>query len=363
MAKGDLTFAVKADSAIASLAPGYFALVMGTGIVSIGLRDADLVLAARVLLIIAAVAYCVLAVMFAARAVRHRDMLRRDARNPEVAFSFFTTVAGTNVLAVGLRAEGFVNVASALIAIAGAMWIVLGYVLPWQVLMMRDGRPILARTNGTWFIWAVASQSLALALSGIDAPSDGIAALIGIATVMSWSVGSILYAGIAVLVILRVVHFGVTPQQFEPTYWVSMGAMAIAVVAGARIVDMDSVPMVDATRAFIGGTAAIFWCFAAWLVPMLVGAGVWRHVVHRVPLAYTPSMWSMVFPLGMFAVASMFLGRVEKLPVIEAFGSAFLAVAALVWALVMIGLVKALVRSLRRESADRDVVAGVRAHD
>src|SRR5690606_36123136 len=120
----------------------------------------------------------------AARAVRHRDMLRRDARNPEVAFSFFTTVAGTNVLAVGLRAEGMVAIAAVMIAIAGAIWIVLGYVLPWQVLMARDGQPILARTNGTWFIWAVASHSLALALSGIESPSDGVAALVGIATVM-----------------------------------------------------------------------------------------------------------------------------------------------------------------------------------
>lgn len=363
MATGDLTLAAKANGAVASLAPGYFALVMGTGIVSVGLRDADLVIAARALLIIAAVAYCVLAVMFVARIARHRDRLRRDARNPEVAFSFFTTVAGTSVLAVGLRAEGIAAVAAVLIVIAAAVWIVLGYVLPWQVLMMRDGKPILARTNGTWFIWAVASQSLALALSGIDAPSDGVAALVGIATVMSWSVGSILYAAIAVLVILRVVHFGVTPQQFEPTYWVSMGAMAIAVVAGASIVDMDSVPMVDATRAFIGGTAAIFWCFAAWLVPMLVGAGVWRHVVHRVPLAYTPSMWSMVFPLGMFAVASMFLGRVEDLPVIEAFGTGFLAVATVVWALVMVGLIKVLVRGLRPERAERPLAQGANRRD
>lgn len=33
--------------------------------------------------------------------------------------------------------------------------------------MTRDGEPVLARTNGTWFIWAVASQSLAVGMTMI----------------------------------------------------------------------------------------------------------------------------------------------------------------------------------------------------
>src|SRR5699024_12374288 len=68
-------------------------------------------------------------------------------------------------------------------------------------------------------------------LSGLEPSSPSFAALLGLLTVLSWSVGTILYVGIAVLVILRIVHFGITPRQFEPTYWVAMWALAIAVVA------------------------------------------------------------------------------------------------------------------------------------
>ncbi|HJG51541.1 MAG TPA: tellurite resistance/C4-dicarboxylate transporter family protein, partial [Brachybacterium faecium] len=205
----------------------------------------------------------------------------------------------------------------------------------------------LARTNGSWFIWSVASQSLAVGLSGLRPATPAFADLLGVLTVLFWSVGTILYAGIAVLVILRIVHFGITPQQFEPTYWVAMGALAIAVVAGAGIYAMDSVPMVDAARGLIGGTVVIFWCFALWQLPLLAGAGLWRHLIHRVPLRYVPSLWSIVFPLGMFAVASMRLGRVEHLPMVEIVGDVVLVVAVLAWAAVAVGLVLTLVRGLR----------------
>ncbi|MGO1285703.1 MAG: tellurite resistance/C4-dicarboxylate transporter family protein [Brachybacterium sp.] len=348
--------AVRAEQALAGLAPGYFALVMATGIVSIALRMAGADGAALVLLVLAAVAAAVLTALYTLRWARHRDRMRADARNPETAFGFFTIVAAAGVLAVGLQQVGMGTASVVLLAIGAAIWIVLGYVLPWQVLMRRDGEPILARTNGSWFIWSVASQSLAVGLSGLKPATPAYADLLGLLTVMAWSVGTILYAGIAVLVILRIVHFGITPQQFEPTYWVAMGALAIAVVAGAGIYAMDSVPMVDAARGLIGGTVVIFWCFALWQIPLLAGAGLWRHLLHRVPLRYVPSLWSLVFPLGMFAVASMRLGRVEHLPLVEGVGVAGMVIAVLAWAAVSAGLVVTLVRGVLGRSSRRAAI-------
>jgi tellurite resistance protein TehA-like permease len=102
--------------------------------------------------------------------------------------------------------------------------------------------------------------------------------------------------------------------------------------------------MIDAARSLIGSTVVIFWCFAAWLIPMFAGAGIWRHVVHRVPLRYTPALWSMVFPLGMFAVASIRLGRVDHIPAVEAVGTGFLVVAVIAWLAVTAGFATHLVR-------------------
>lgn len=335
--------------AVKSLAPGYFALVMGTGIVSIGLHEVGFATASRVLLVIAAISYVVLWVLYAWRAIAYRDAMLGNLRNPETAFSYFTVVAGTDVLAVRLFVAGQPEIALPLVLFAALLWFVFGYTLPWQVFLTRDGKPILARTNGTWFVWAVASQSLAIGLAQARPFTEGqVAVWTGMLAVLSWSVGVALYAGIAVLVMLRIVNFGITPEAFEPPYWVAMGALAIAVVAGSSIVGMGPTPMVDATRALISGTVAVFWGFCLWLIPVLVGAGVWRHAVHRVPLRYEPSLWSIVFPVGMFAVASINLGRVDHLPMVERIGEVGVAVALVVWTVVFAAMLTHIVSGLRR---------------
>lgn len=332
------------SEAIEHLSPGYFALVMGTGIVSIGLHLTGFVLLSVILLWIAAVSYVALWVLYIWRAISHRSAMLHDLRGPEMAFAYFTVVAGTNVLAVRLTQEGLVGIALPLFLFAAVLWFVFGYVLPWQVFMTRDGKPILARTNGTWFIWAVASQSLAIGMSQVQPYFAEGAKWVGLLAVLSWSVGVALYAGVAMLVLLRIIHYGITPKEFEPPYWVAMGAMAIAVVAGTNIIDMQSTPMVDATRALIAGTVVVFWSFCVWLIPMLIGAGVWRHVIHRVPLTYVPTMWSIVFPVGMFAVASINLGRVDALPLVEVIGDGALVIAVLVWALVFFVMTRSVLR-------------------
>jgi tellurite resistance protein TehA-like permease len=315
---------------------------MATGIVAIGLDEAGADALSRIMLALAVASYLVLAAAYIARSLRHGERVRRDLRDPEIAFAYFTIVAGTDVLAVALAGAGMTTIALVLLLAGSAMWLVLGYVLPWQVLMLRDGRPILARANGTWFIWSVASQSIAVAAAVLHPALHAwptISDLAGILAVLAWSVGSFLYVLVAVLVVLRVVHFGLAPEDLEPPYWVAMGALAIAVVAGASIFQMQPAPMVDAARSLIGGTVVVLWCFALWLIPLLAGIGVWRHLLLRMPLHYTPALWSMVFPLGMFAVASMRLGAAEGLPLLGAIGIGFVVVALAAWVLVACGLV------------------------
>lgn len=334
-------------AAIARLSPGYFALVMATGIVSIGLHEVGATTLSDILLWIAAASYAVLWILFIWRAIAFPHHVRRDLRNPEIAFAFFTVVAGTDVLGVRLAQHGANTAAMILLFVGAALWFVFGYLLPWQVLMTRDGHRILARTNGTWFIWAVASQSLAVGMSQIQQQVSHEAQIwVGMLAVLSWSVGVALYAGIALIVLLRIIHYGITPESFEPPYWVAMGALAIAVVAGSGIVDMQSTPMVDATRELIAGTVVVFWSFCVWLIPMLVGAGIWRHLVHRVPLRYVPTLWSMVFPMGMFAVASISMGRADRLPAVEIIGHVALVIAAGVWLAVFIAMLIRIITAL-----------------
>jgi tellurite resistance protein TehA-like permease len=279
--------------------------------------------------------------------------MAEDFHNPARGFGFFTFIAATNVLAAALAETGYRDVAAGLLVVSGVGWLVLGYVIPWTAVLGSRRRPMLDTANGTWFIWAVASQSVAVVAAALEPLLPTVRNELAILAVMAWSIGLVLYAACAVFVMLRAMLYPFEPEQFDPPYWVAMGAVAISVVAGARVVEMDSAPMVNVTRDLAAGTSVVLWCFATWLVPVLFAVGVWRHVVHRVPLRYEPTLWSLVFPLGMYAVAGMYLGEADQLPVVSWIGSHWFWVGLTAWVLTAGGMVHDVGRRARHISAWR----------
>lgn len=321
----------RVNEAVRTLTPGYFALTMASGIISVGLELEGFHVLSVGLLAVCAISYLVILALSVLRLARFRADMRRDFLDPGRAFGFFTFIAGTNVLGVRLVMAGWPGATAVLLAVAALAWVVLGYVIPWTAVLGRAERPVVKDANGTWFIWCVASQSVAVAAASIEplAGPDWRASL-ALAAVVAWSVGLILYAAVGIFVSLRLMTYPIRPEDLRPQYFVAMGAMAISVLAGARIVEMAGAPMVDATRGLVAGTSVVFWAFASWLFPVLLAAGWWRHVLHRVPLSYEPGLWSVIFPLGMYAVAGIYLGRADQLPLVAAIGRAelWLAVAA-----------------------------------
>jgi tellurite resistance protein TehA-like permease len=326
------------DVAVEGLTPGYFALVMATGILSVGLHLEGYPELSTLLLWICGAAFVVLLVLTLLRLLRHREAVVSDFLDPARAFGFFTYVAGTNVLGVRLFMSGYQEATAVLLGLAGLAWLVLGYVVPWTAVLGKAARPVVASANGTWFIWVVASQSVAVAAATLEPVSETARGGLAVLAVVSWSVGIFLYAAAGVVVALRMLLYELRPVDLNPPYWVAMGACAITVLAGARIVEMDAAPMVDATRGLVAGASVLFWAFATWLIPVLVMVGWWRHRTHRVPLRYEATLWSMVFPLGMYAVAGIYLGQADSLPLVGWIGRAELWLALAVWLVVLVSM-------------------------
>jgi tellurite resistance protein TehA-like permease len=319
---------------------------MATGIISVGLGLEGFGLLSRVLLVVCGAAFVILLCLTGWRLVGFRGAMADDFMDPRRAFGFFTFVAGTNVVGVRLGMAGLHRVTAVLLVIAGLAWLALGYVVPWTAVLGRVERPVVATANGTWFIWVVASQSVAVAAATVEPVVDAVRRELAVLAVMSWSVGVFLYGAAGVCVALRLMLYAFGPNELTPPYWVSMGALAITVLAGARIVEMADAPMVAATRDLIAGLAVVFWSFATWLIPVLVAAGWWRHVRRRVPLRYEATLWSIIFPLGMYAVAGIYLGRADKLPVVEVIGRGELWVAFAAWLVVFAAMVVHLFRTV-----------------
>ncbi|MFC9764463.1 tellurite resistance/C4-dicarboxylate transporter family protein [Rhodococcus jostii] len=336
----------RVEESVRTLNPGYFAIVMASGIISVGMKLGGFDLISVLLLIVCGAAYTTLVVLTVWRMVAYRREVVDDLTDASRGFGFFTFIAGTDVFGVRLAMDGHHTATAVLLTVAALTWIVLGYVVPWTAVLGTSERPVVARANGTWFIWVVAAQSVAVAAATLEPTYDGARRFLAVVAVFSWSVGVFLYGAAGIFVAARMMLYPLRPRDLTAPYWVSMGACAITVLAGARIVEMEDAPMVNATRGLIGGLAVVFWAFATWLIPVLVAAGWWRHVANKVPLRYDATVWSIVFPLGMYAVAGIYLGRADHLPLVGIVGSAELWCAFTVWCVAFVVMVVHLWRSV-----------------
>ncbi|WP_245565320.1 tellurite resistance/C4-dicarboxylate transporter family protein [Nocardioides insulae] len=328
------------------LTPGYFALVMASGILSVGFELQGYAVLSGVLLAICAAAYLLLGGLTLYRLVAYPSAMGADFHDPRRAFGFFTLIAGTNVLGTRLAAAGLPELTAALLVLSGAGWLVLGYVIPWTAVLGRQERPVVATANGTWFIWVVASQSVAISAASIEPVFTGARQWLALLAVTSWSIGVFLYAAAGILVALRLMLYDFGPEELDPPYWVAMGAAAITVLSAARIVEMADAPMVNVTRDLIAGLGVVFWAFATWLIPVLVAAGVWRHWARRVPLRYEATLWSIIFPLGMYGVAGLYLGEADQLPIVGRIGQTELWIALAAGVTVFVAMVRHQVRTV-----------------
>ena len=160
-----------------------------------------------------------------------------------------------------------------------------------------------------------------------------------------WCVGLLLYLMVVALILLRWLTVPMTPATLGPPYWILMGATAISVLAGARDLALPAgIPVVRATAGFVEGFTFALWAFGTWWIPLLIILGLWRHVRRHWPLTYEPTLWSVVFPLGMYSVATLTFGKAAHLAFMEPLARFMLWVAVAAWALVAAAFLARLVR-------------------
>jgi len=118
-----------------------------------------------------------------------------------------------------------------------------------------------------------------------------------------------------------------------------MGAAAIATNAGSTLVASPSgLPFFRSMRPFVDGTTFVIWAWATWWIPLLVILGAWRHVVRRYPLRYEPAYWNLVFPLGMYTVATYRLSLAADYTALQSLSRVLVWVAFAAWLATLAGL-------------------------
>lgn len=278
--------------------------------------------------------YAVLCLLFVARALRFPLEVWADTARPARAFGFFTFVAGSNVLAARLASTGAGRAAEAMAVIGALVWVVLAYgIFARVVLAQRKPEPDAA-VNGTWLIWVVGTQSVSIAASLLGTDLGLPARVAALIAVSLWAFGALLYLLLMGIILARLVLAPLDPADASPPYWISMGATAITVLAGAELLLLpQNLPSLMAARSSIEGMTLFLWAFGTWWFPFLIGLTIWRYRRLARP-RYEQTLWSMVFPLGMYAVATDAYGRAAGLPLLPSIASAEVWLALAAWAAV-----------------------------
>ncbi|MBS0570500.1 MAG: tellurite resistance/C4-dicarboxylate transporter family protein [Proteobacteria bacterium] len=332
---------------IETLSPGYFSMVMATGILSLAAFLLGVPVLPGALFALNGFFFAIICVLALARLWWYPRRVLDDLQDHLRAPGFFTFVAACSILgSQSLLLGGSLRLAMLLGAIGLVAWVCFIYTI-FTVLTVKSPKPSLDRgINGGWLLAVVATQSMAVLAALIAGEVEQPLRLqLNFFALSMWLWGGMLYIWMMSLIFYRYTFFEFSPADLSPPYWINMGAMAISTLAGSLLIlNTPHAPFLHSTLPFLKGFTVFYWATGTWWIPMLAVLAIWRHGVRRFPFTYDPMYWGAVFPLGMYAASTLRmmqaldLGFLGLLPHVV-FGAGLAA-----WGLLFVGQLRALRR-------------------
>ncbi|HLS06098.1 MAG TPA: tellurite resistance/C4-dicarboxylate transporter family protein [Wenzhouxiangella sp.] len=336
----------KLRAALPGMSPGYFSMVMATGILSLAADLLHLPLLPELLLWLNWFFFVMIGALALLLAWWHPERVLENLRSHLDAPGFFTFVAACSVLGSQSLLIGNnlpITVALAIFGLVG--WIVFTYTI-FTVFAVKQDKPGLENgINGGWLLAVVATQAMSVIASLIAAEvtAPALRLELNFFALSMWLWGGMLYIWMMALIFYRYNFFRFSPADLSPPYWINMGAMAISTLAGALlIVNAPHAPFLDSMLPFIKGFTVFYWATGTWWIPMLVLLAIWRHGVRRYPFAYDPMYWGAVFPLGMYAASTRRMSQAMELPFLFWLPQLMFAVGITAWLVLFVGQLRAL---------------------
>ena len=342
----------KIQNEIRNLFPAYFALVMATGILSIACHILEMDFLAFPLFYLNQFFYFVLWILTIVRIVRYPARLFGDMSNHRIGSGFLTIVAATNVLGsqfVILQSDQ--TIALVLWVLGLALWLLLTYAI-FTAFTVKEEKPSLEEgINGAWLLFIVSTQSIPVLGMLLVSRFEAWQEMFTFAMLGFYLLGCMFYILIISLIVYRFMFFKIEAEDMNPSYWINTGAVAITTLAGANILLRGHASFLAEFAPFIKGFTVFFWAAGTWWIPYLFILGAWRHFYKHYPLTYHPVYWGLVFPMGMYTVATYRLAEVLNMDFLLLIPQYFIYLALIAWAITFYGLISRLFTAFRKSLA------------
>jgi tellurite resistance protein TehA-like permease len=286
--------------------PVTFTYVMATATLSSALTVTKWSALSQIFLFLATLGYLFLCAIFTLRFLASLKLPRKEKIKTEDLFKYLAFSAGTNCLAVrfSLTHQDLIGLILCLIGVISTLF--LNYLIFFK-LLFHQSIPLLLITP-FWLLMPIACHSSGIAISTLWTNEILSQPLWLLGASMFWNYGVFIYIIFMVLTVYRIFFFPLKRNDLHPAYWTCMGAAAIAVFDGSRLILIENPPLfLEIIRPFVQGMVFLLWIWGTAWIPLLILMGGWKYAYFQLPFHYEPSLWTIVFPLGMYTLATEIL--------------------------------------------------------
>jgi len=329
--------------------PNWFSVTMGTGILALALNQfphpiPGLHDVAGGLWLSDIVLFVVFSVLYAVRWGLFFDDARRIFWEPVLSMFLGAIPMGLATIINGLVTFDGGKPA---ICIAYALWwgdvtmsVACGLLVPFLMFTIQDHS--MERMTAVWLLPIVAAEvaavSGALLVPHLSASDAFVVLILGYAL---WAFSVPLAMSFLVILLLRLALHKLPEQNMAASGWLALGpigtgALGLLLLGGdAPAVfaasGLSGVGEVAFGLGIIGGT--IMWGYGFWWL-LLAIMKTWRYLRDGMP--FNLGSWGLIFPLGVYSLATLALAHATRLAFFSVVGSVLVLCLAAVWLIVAV---------------------------
>ncbi|MFQ3634089.1 SLAC1 anion channel family protein [Roseiflexus sp.] len=304
----------------------FFAATLGLTGTTIAFQRAERLLElpfaiSNILLVVSLAVFLAIATLYALKAARYRDAVRREFDHP-IKINFFPTIS-ISLLLFSIAFLRLNSDVSRTFWVAGVVVHLLFTVTILSAWMQRSTLQI-QHINPSWFIPMVGN--IIVPITGVEHASVEI----------SWfffSIGLIFWLALFILFLHRMFFHNSLPERLAPTLFIMIAPPAIGFISYLRLMEHEM------SGFELDGFARILYYFALFIFVVVLVQ--YRQFV-RIP--FYLSWWAYSFPMAAISIATVLMASKTGMPFFQGLAYVLLIVLAAVITLLLVRTIAAIVQ-------------------